>query len=181
MIDNIAVAVFYGAILVVASATTNETQSSEHADVNIEDETELERALLLAFNSTRIAQLINANNEQQKNDWKLFIQAMAQFKRWYNTADELEERFKIFQSNMRLGEKLKENDLTSATYGVTKFFDMTPEEFLAMRGISSPLSNTPPRLQKQPKPSHHNYQEQTMNPDSTKKDKKKIRTFMHLF
>ncbi|KHJ41450.1 cathepsin propeptide inhibitor domain protein [Trichuris suis] len=171
MADSIALAICYGIVVVVAVQNANEAKSPI---VDITDSSELEHQLLLTFNSTKLLDLIGAKDEQRKNDWKVFMKAMLKFRRWYNTEDELMKRFKAFQKNMRLGEKLKENDLSSATYGVTEFFDMTSEEFMEMRGIGAAPSRP---LPKPSRPVHHHNGKKK---DATKKDKKKIKPFMNL-
>jgi C1A family cysteine protease len=45
------------------------------------------------------------------------------------------KRFSIFQSNLRAAEKLQAGD-SSATYGVTQFMDLSPQEFSAMHGFN---------------------------------------------
>jgi len=49
----------------------------------------------------------------------------------YGTVNEDYERYNIFRSNLRRAEKLNREPGQTATFGVTKFMDMTPEEFAA--------------------------------------------------
>jgi hypothetical protein len=59
------------------------------------------------------------------------VEQWAKFKTTYgkNYADDEGARFAIFQSNLRKAEELTASD--TATYGVTQFMDLTPEEFIA--------------------------------------------------
>jgi cysteine peptidase B len=54
----------------------------------------------------------------------------------YSTAEEKNYRLSVFQSNLEIAQKLDEAD-PYADYGVTKFMDLTPEEFKSQYLISN--------------------------------------------
>jgi len=59
---------------------------------------------------------------------ELFKEFQLKFDRTYFSEKEANLRFKIFQESLKRVEKLNAES-TGATYGITKFSDMTPEEF----------------------------------------------------
>eukprot|EP01115_Flamella_aegyptia_P010194 TRINITY_DN4477_c0_g3_i1.p1 TRINITY_DN4477_c0_g3~~TRINITY_DN4477_c0_g3_i1.p1 ORF type:complete len:330 (+),score=158.82 TRINITY_DN4477_c0_g3_i1:62-1051(+) len=63
-------------------------------------------------------------------DKRSFSDFIAKYNKQY-TSQEIGLRFKIFQDNLALIDKLNAQS-TSARYGVTKFSDLTPEEFKAL-------------------------------------------------
>jgi hypothetical protein len=60
-------------------------------------------------------------------DEEQWVKFKQDYERVYNSAEET-YRFKIFQSNLRMAESMQIND-PSATWGVTRFMDLTPVEF----------------------------------------------------
>jgi C1A family cysteine protease len=64
-----------------------------------------------------------------QEQWEMF---KAQYNKDYKMMGASEEyRFTVFQSNLRKAEEIQAGD-SQATYGVTQFMDMTPEEFRSM-------------------------------------------------
>uniref|UniRef100_A0A8C7YWI7 Cathepsin F n=1 Tax=Oryzias sinensis TaxID=183150 RepID=A0A8C7YWI7_9TELE len=58
-----------------------------------------------------------------------FKDFMVKYKKDYSSQEEAERRLQIFQENLKTAEKLQALDQGSAEYGVTKFSDLTEEEF----------------------------------------------------
>ncbi|XP_024139246.1 cathepsin F [Oryzias melastigma] len=58
-----------------------------------------------------------------------FKEFMVKYKKDYSSQEEAERRFQIFHENLKTAEKLQALDQGSAEYGVTKFSDLTEEEF----------------------------------------------------
>jgi C1A family cysteine protease len=58
-----------------------------------------------------------------------FSQFKQRFNKNYATADEHDKRFAIFKQNLARAAELQRKEEGSATYGMTKFSDLTPEEF----------------------------------------------------
>ncbi|KAL0214538.1 hypothetical protein P9112_006722 [Eukaryota sp. TZLM1-RC] len=81
-------------------------------------------------------------------DRKLFGQFLREHKRLY-ASEEVEQRFRIFQGNLRTIEKLAEEN-PEARFGITEFADLTRDEFLAsktsIRPDAMPLSDVERRL-----------------------------------
>jgi len=76
--------------------------------------------LLLAL----VAVVYCATVEQQFSDF------LVKFNKRYTTQEEYTSRLAIFQKNLAIAEQMNA-DQETATFGVTKFMDMTPEEFRA--------------------------------------------------
>jgi len=77
---------------------------------------------------------------------KEFQQFQKTYSKSYSSQDEYDLRFEIFKKNLRIAKELDSND-PHATYGVTKFSDLTEEEF--RRGFLMPksaLASTPNRM-----------------------------------
>lgn len=74
----------------------------------------------------------NANNLkiaeelQYARAFELFI---INHEKTYESEEEKNHRFKVFQANMKKIEELREKEQGTATYGATIFADLTPEEF----------------------------------------------------
>jgi len=63
-------------------------------------------------------------------DRQMFNSFMAQYNKMYKSREEFRKRFSIFQSNLKIIEKLNAQSGTNgATYGINQFSDLTPEEF----------------------------------------------------
>ncbi|KAM9741128.1 cathepsin F [Menidia menidia] len=58
-----------------------------------------------------------------------FKEFMVKYNKVYSSQDEADKRLRIFHENLRTAEKLQSLDQGSAEYGVTKFSDLTEEEF----------------------------------------------------
>jgi len=56
-----------------------------------------------------------------------FIEFQHRYAKFYETKEEFDMRYAIFANNVAIAQKL--NKTGTATYGVTKFMDMTPTEF----------------------------------------------------
>lgn len=67
---------------------------------------------------------------QESEDWKAFVKFQTDYGKLYDTADDQMDRFKIFQKNLRLIEKLNADEDDFATYGINQFSDLTEEELL---------------------------------------------------
>lgn len=69
---------------------------------------------------------------EQLEEMKLlghFKDFMVKYKKDYSSQEEADRRLKIFHENLKTAEKLQSLDQGSAEYGVTKFSDLTVEEF----------------------------------------------------
>jgi len=81
---------------------------------------------------------------QLSNDRYQFLTFQKKFNRTYVSQDEYEQRFSVFQDNLKIAAELQAQD-GSATFGVTKFSDLTREEFAAMYLTARPSKeNMPP-------------------------------------
>nr|XP_020451255.1 cathepsin F-like [Monopterus albus] len=58
-----------------------------------------------------------------------FKEFMVKYKKVYSSQEEADRRLRIFHENLKIAEKLQALDQGSAEYGVTKFSDLTDEEF----------------------------------------------------
>uniref|UniRef100_A0A3B4YNJ4 Cathepsin F n=1 Tax=Seriola lalandi dorsalis TaxID=1841481 RepID=A0A3B4YNJ4_SERLL len=58
-----------------------------------------------------------------------FKEFMAKYNKVYSSQEEADRRLRIFHENLKTAEKLQSLDQGSAEYGVTKFSDLTEEEF----------------------------------------------------
>ncbi|KAG2469469.1 CATF protein, partial [Polypterus senegalus] len=59
----------------------------------------------------------------------MFKNFITQFNKKYDSQQEYEKRFKIFVANLKTAQTIQQLDQGSAEYGVTKFSDLTEEEF----------------------------------------------------
>ncbi|KAI5623683.1 cathepsin F isoform X1 [Silurus asotus] len=78
-----------------------------------------------------------------------FKDFMVKFNRTYSSQEEAEKRLRIFQQNLKTAQTLQDLDQGTAEYGVTKFSDLTEDEFRMMY-LNPMLSQW--TLQKQMKP-----------------------------
>nr|XP_015194264.1 PREDICTED: cathepsin W [Lepisosteus oculatus] len=62
----------------------------------------------------------------------VFKDFVTQYNKSYDTAEEAHRRFRIFADNLETARKLQALDQGSAEYGVTKFSDLTEEEFQSL-------------------------------------------------
>ncbi|XP_070960030.1 cathepsin F-like isoform X1 [Oncorhynchus clarkii lewisi] len=58
-----------------------------------------------------------------------FKEFMVRYNRTYSSNEDTERRLRIFHENLKTAEKLQSLDLGTAEYGVTKFSDLTEDEF----------------------------------------------------
>uniref|UniRef100_A0A671YBA8 Cathepsin F n=1 Tax=Sparus aurata TaxID=8175 RepID=A0A671YBA8_SPAAU len=58
-----------------------------------------------------------------------FKEFMVKYNKVYSSQEEADQRLRIFHENLKTAEKLQSLDQGSAEYGVTKFSDLTEEEF----------------------------------------------------
>ncbi|CAF92720.1 unnamed protein product, partial [Tetraodon nigroviridis] len=58
-----------------------------------------------------------------------FKEFMMKYSKVYNSQEEADHRLKIFKENLKTAEKIQSLDEGSAEYGITKFSDLTEEEF----------------------------------------------------
>jgi len=80
---------------------------------------------------------VNASPEVYKDQFEAFI---TQYSRKYESTEEYAKRLSIFADNMVFADKLNKAD-PNAEFGVTKFMDLTPQEFkqyYLMSNFSSP-------------------------------------------
>uniref|UniRef100_A0A674N8S8 Cathepsin F n=1 Tax=Takifugu rubripes TaxID=31033 RepID=A0A674N8S8_TAKRU len=59
----------------------------------------------------------------------LFKEFMTKYNKVYSSQEEADRRLQIFKENLKTAEKIQSLDEGSAEYGVTKFSDLTEEEF----------------------------------------------------
>ncbi|KAK0182824.1 hypothetical protein PV327_000919 [Microctonus hyperodae] len=76
---------------------------------------------------------------QEWKDQADFEAFQKEHNRVYDSLEEKDKRFRIFQTNMRIAEKFQEYEQGTAKYGPTKFADMTTEEFRRYTGYRSNL------------------------------------------
>jgi len=60
---------------------------------------------------------------------KKFAEFQHKYQKVYTSNEEFQKRFQIFEKNMEKAEMLQKREKGTATYGVTKFSDLTDEEF----------------------------------------------------
>ncbi|CAL8301669.1 unnamed protein product [Arctogadus glacialis] len=82
----------------------------------------------------------------------MFKEFMVKYNKGYRTQEEADHRLQIFHQNLKTAEKLQSLDQGSAEYGVTKFSDLTEEEFssiylnplLSQRNLHRPMKPAAP-------------------------------------
>lgn len=60
---------------------------------------------------------------------RLFVEFLEAYDKTYDSEDEKQRRYKIFQENLNFIEELQRNEQGTGRYGVTMFADLTREEF----------------------------------------------------
>lgn len=65
----------------------------------------------------------------------LFAKFQVKYNRHYDNAREKEVRFNIFKENLKKIRELNKKEMGSAKYGITKFVDMTKEEYRKHTGL----------------------------------------------
>ncbi|XP_017275247.1 cathepsin F [Kryptolebias marmoratus] len=81
-----------------------------------------------------------------------FKEFMVKYNKVYSSQEEASRRLRIFHENLKTAEKLQDLDQGSAEYGVTKFSDLTEEEFrstylnplLSQWTLHRPMKPAPP-------------------------------------
>jgi len=81
----------------------------------------------------------------QPMDQDLFTEFMSKYNKVYTTEEEFQLRFKNFKASLeRIAQKnaATAKNGVGATYGITKFSDMTPEEFRGHMLMSNPIAES---------------------------------------
>ncbi|CAH0388054.1 unnamed protein product [Bemisia tabaci] len=76
---------------------------------------------------------IKAGVDTVSDKFQQFLAFMREYGKTYTSKEELEKRFHIFQENMKTVKELNAENKGRATFGITEFSDMTPEEFKRTR------------------------------------------------
>ncbi|OCT56373.1 cathepsin W [Xenopus laevis] len=82
------------------------------------------------------------------SEMELFENFMLQYNKSYNTREEFKYRLGVFLENLKEASRLQSEELGTAQYGVTKFSDLTDEEF-SIYHLPTNILPTPPSF-KQP-------------------------------
>lgn len=82
--------------------------------------------LLIAISTPGLAFIVKS-----KTSRTLFEEFMATYNRAYRGAEEVEQRFRNFEENIRIMEYMRLKN-PKATFGITKFFDLSEKEFRQM-------------------------------------------------
>jgi C1A family cysteine protease len=82
-----------------------------------------------------------AVSEKQAQD--LFVRFQHEHSKFYATHEEFSVRYAVFKSNLDLADFYAQREEGSATYGVTKFMDLTPEEFTTYYKGALPVTELP--------------------------------------
>lgn len=97
---------------------------SPDIQINCTPNTRRKRSLKGAYyNQKMLAQAQRIKHE------RMFEEFIVNFDKNYSSDEEKEHRFKIFEENLRVIQKLRMYEQGTAEYGVTMFADLTPEEF----------------------------------------------------
>jgi cathepsin F len=78
--------------------------------------------LLLAF-------ILAVNAISHEEAVQKFVEFQHKYQKSYATDDEFQQRFQIFKKNLANAEQLQKREKGTATYGVTKFSDLSEQEF----------------------------------------------------
>jgi len=71
----------------------------------------------------------------------LFENFKRDYNKQYDSDEEHEKRFLIFKRNLPTIDLLNENEKATAKYGITKFADLTGEEFSQRHGLKPEMEN----------------------------------------
>merc|ERR1711981_731419 len=82
-----------------------------------------------------------AVSEKQAQD--LFVRFQHEHSKFYATHEEFSVRYAVFKSNLDIADFYAQREEGSATYGVTKFMDLTPEEFTTYYKGALPVTELP--------------------------------------
>ncbi|XP_069500886.1 cathepsin F [Ambystoma mexicanum] len=69
------------------------------------------------------------NQNETMEAVSLFKDFMVTYKKAYKDSEEAEQRFQIFSANLKKARRIQEMDQGTAEYGITKFSDLTEDEF----------------------------------------------------
>jgi len=72
-----------------------------------------------------------------------FVAFQHQHNKVYATQNEFSLRFAVFKSNLDLADFYNNRETSSATYGITKFMDLTPDEFSTYYKGARPITTLP--------------------------------------
>jgi len=103
---------------------------------------------LLLLIATIIGVSLAIRSNQNLDKWEHFKQ---KFGKTYTSQEEERHRLQAFMASVERAEKMNQKD-KHATYGITKFSDMTPEEFkntILMKNITVKKDKVPQLLQKE--------------------------------
>ncbi|PIO71368.1 cathepsin propeptide inhibitor domain protein [Teladorsagia circumcincta] len=75
---------------------------------------------------SRLGRYINPN---ELNAWNQFTNFIERHGKSYSSESEALERFRIFKRNLEVIRTMQENEQGTAVYGITRFADLSPEEF----------------------------------------------------
>ncbi|KAM4617943.1 cathepsin F [Discoglossus pictus] len=95
--------------------------------------------------------------EESLHTVTLFKEFVSTYNKKYETAEEAAKRLRVFSENMKMAQKIQELDQGTAEYGVTKYSDLTEEEFRAlylnpMLSTQTPHPMKPATVPKDPPP-----------------------------
>ncbi|TSK28117.1 Cathepsin F [Bagarius yarrelli] len=77
----------------------------------------------------RVRKIISATRQETVDLLMQFKDFMVKYNRTYSSQEEGEKRLRIFQENLKTAQTLQALDQGTAEYGVTKFSDLTEDEF----------------------------------------------------
>ncbi|XP_078516960.1 cathepsin F [Lissotriton helveticus] len=116
-------------------------------DVLVYEELMTDRAELRKSNCSPVSSSKSSGSEKEtknqetaanfykptQNDYlqtvSLFKDFMTTYKKIYSDNNEMEQRFQIFSENLQKARRIQEMDKGTAEYGITKFSDLTEDEF----------------------------------------------------
>ncbi|XP_064608137.1 cathepsin O-like [Liolophura sinensis] len=80
-----------------------------------------------------VAELVNKQSSEEEKAIQMFVEFVDKYDKPYKfDTDEYKHRFEVFKGSLRRHKELNRNtSSTGAVYGITKFSDLTPEEFKA--------------------------------------------------
>uniref|UniRef100_A0A3B3XAZ8 Cathepsin F n=1 Tax=Poecilia mexicana TaxID=48701 RepID=A0A3B3XAZ8_9TELE len=82
-----------------------------------------------AMHLRRVSRFVSATKQESVELLGQFKEFMVRYNKVYSSQEEADRRLQIFHENLKMAEKLQSLDQGSAEYGVTKFSDLTEEEF----------------------------------------------------
>ncbi|KAG8437835.1 hypothetical protein GDO86_008512 [Hymenochirus boettgeri] len=107
--------------------------------------------LITEISDTELSSRENAYSPKLKNEMletmTLFKDFVTTYNKTYSDQKEATRRLQIFSENLQKAQKLQEMDQGTAEYGVTKYSDLTEDEFRSLY-LNPLLSSQPPRPMK---------------------------------